>query len=359
MAADPTDPARFYIVEQGGTIRVVEDGRVRDELFFEIDRSDFTDRGWEQGLLGIALDPEWETSRVFYLNYTARDGATHVSRFRAESPHHAPVESEELVIRIEQPAANHNGGCIRFGPDGMLYIGMGDGGSAGDPWGNAQNLTSLLGKMLRIDVRSTTDGKPYSIPPDNPFIHRDDARPEIWSYGLRNPWRFEFDSRGRIWIGDVGQNKYEFVHLQREGSRGGENYGWNYMEGPERFEKRPAGQRDIVPDPSSLSPPVWHYLQSYNTSARVGSITGGFFYEGESVPSLRERYICADFMSGRVWSFRLRGGRADDIVEHTREFEAAFEPAGAIQAISSFGRDTAGELYVLDHKSGRVFKIVP
>ena len=259
---------------------------------------------------------------------------------------------------LKQPAGNHNGGCIRFGPEGYLYIGMGDGGSANDPWGNAQNLNAMLGKLLRIDVADASADRPYTIPANNPFAQRDDAKPEVWSYGLRNPWRFAFDSHGRIWIGDVGQNRQEWVHVQAEGSKGGENYGWNVMEGPEKFRARPASQQDIQPDPASLVPPVWSYSQRSN-NGQNGSITGGFFYEGTLVSALKDRYICTDFMSGRTWSFKLKNGRADDVVEHTENLEPAFGDAGMALAISSFGIDNDNELYMIDHKSGRVFRIVP
>jgi glucose/arabinose dehydrogenase len=360
--ADPTDAARFYIAEQKtGRIRIVENGSVLAEPFMTVDTKDFNSRDWEQGLLGMAFDPAYADNRRFYLNYTARSGATHVSRYSASGPHTADAATEELIIEIAQPHDNHNGGCIRFGPDGMLYIGMGDGGAAADPFGNGQNLGSLLGKMLRLDVTGAPEdgsGRNYVIPADNPFVSREGARAEIWAFGLRNPWRFCWDSKGRMWIGEVGQNKFEWVSLQPEGSKGGENYGWNFMEGPEEFGWRPKDQRDIRPDPSTLTLPVWSY--THKSNGGNGSLTGGFFYEGDGVPALKNRYLCADFMSGRMWSFKIgSSGQADDIVEHTAAFEPVFEESGAAQAISSFGRDAAGELYIVDHKMGRIIKIVP
>jgi glucose/arabinose dehydrogenase len=362
MAADPADPGRFYVVEQKtGRIRVVENGVVRREPFMEVNQKDFQNRGWEQGLLGIAFDPAYAQNMRLYLNYTAADGATRVSRFTATDPHTADPKTEALVIEIEQPYDNHNGGCIRFGPDGMLYIGMGDGGAGGDPHGNGQNLGTLLGKMLRIDVTSPPPdaaAQNYVVPADNPFVGREGARPEIWSYGVRNPWRFSWDSLGRMWIGDVGQNRIEWVSLQPERSKGGENYGWNVMEGPEEFASRPASQKNVQPDRSTITLPIWSYTQRSNGGN--GSITGGYFYEGEKIPALKNRYICADFMSGRIWSFKVdSNGKADDIVEHTSAFEPVFKDMGATVAISSFGRDLEGELYMLDHKAGRVIKIVP
>ncbi|MCH8270397.1 MAG: PQQ-dependent sugar dehydrogenase [Planctomycetes bacterium] len=364
-AADPTHADRFFIVEQKtGDVRIVQDGRLLDEPFLHLDKSRFDSGAWEQGLLGIALDPAYAENGYVYLNYTNARGDTHVSRFKADSPTHLDPDSEAVIIKVDQPYANHNGGCIRFGPDGMLYIGMGDGGLANDPKGNAQNRLSLLGKMLRIDVSGAMEpGQMYRAPADNPFAALDDAQPEIWALGLRNPWKFEFDSLGRMWIADVGQNKWEWVHLQPTGSHGGENYGWNVMEGPEAFERRPGAQKDIQPDPATLVKPVWAYRQrtnrpEVNHGRGDGSITGGYFYENDTIPALTNRYIFADFMSGRIWSFKLKKGTADDVFEHTADFADAF-PYGPTLAISSFARDNQGELYILDHKGGRLLKIVP
>jgi glucose/arabinose dehydrogenase len=365
MVADPTSPARFLVVEQDGLVRVVENGVLLDEPFIAVDRGDFTDRksNWERGLLGIALDPGYAENRRFYLYYTDKEGATVTSRFTAASPTSADWGTEEVLLRIDQPFGNHNGGCIRFGPDGMLYIGPGDGGSANDPQGYAQKLDTLLGKLLRIDVTGEPDeGLAYAIPDDNPFVGTEGARPEIWAYGLRNPWRFEFDSKGRLWIADVGQNRFEYVHLQPEGSKGGENYGWNTMEGFGEFKPGRNQAEDPKRLPPSrhlergLMPPVFEYRHH-----PVGSITGGFFYEGDKLPWLKGRYICADYMSGRTWSFivRQRGEAwtADDIVEHTASVSQSFGGNGASLAISSFGRDLSGNaLFILDHNAGRILR---
>lgn len=365
MVADPTHPSRLLIVEQDGLVRIVEDGRLLEEPFIAVDRKNFSDRrsNWERGLLGIALDPKYADSRRFYLYYTDKEGATVTARFTATSPTTADWSTQEVLLRIEQPYGNHNGGCIRFGPDGMLYIAPGDGGAADDPHDAGQRLDTLLGKLLRIDVTGEPDeGLPYAIPKDNPFVGRGDARPEIWALGLRNAWRFEFDSRGRLWIADVGQNRFEYVHLQPEGSKGGENYGWKLMEGFGEF--RPGrNQRD---DPARLPPsrhaerglvpPVFEYRHH-----PLGSITGGYFYEGDKLAWLKGRYICADYMSGRVWSFLVRqraeAWTADDIVEHTQSVARSFGGNGAALAISSFGRDASGEeLYILDHNAGRLLR---
>ena len=361
FAPDPASESRFYVVEQNGTIRIIDGDAVVEEPFFSIDTSDFTTQNWEQGLLGLAFDPGYEDNGLLYVNYTARDGATRVSRFHAPDWRHVDMDSEEILLEIEQPFGNHNGGCIRFGPDGMLYIGMGDGGAANDPHNAGQRLDTLLGKILRIDVTGEPDpGKKYAIPDDNPFVGDEHARDEIWAYGLRNPWRLEFDNEGNLWIADVGQNRFEEVHVQRAGSKGGENYGWKVMEGagksrPGRAEFQDPPKLDAkVHRDRGMEPPVFTYRHH-----PLGSITGGYVYEGKTVPRLDGRYICADFMSGRVWSFKLSPSwRADDVVEHTDAFNAGFGEGGSAMAISSFGRDHDGELYVLDMKGGRVLKIV-
>ncbi len=361
FAPDPSSEERFYVVEQGGKIRIIEDDALLDDAFFSIDTSDFSTQNWEQGLLGLAFDPGFEDNGFFYVNYTAKDGSTRVSRFFAADEHSADMDSEEILIEIKQPYGNHNGGCIRFGPDGMLYIGMGDGGAANDPHNAGQRLDTLLGKILRLDVTGEPDdGKKYAIPGDNPFTEDTAARDEIWAYGLRNPWRLEFDSDANLWIADVGQNRFEEVHVQRGASKGGENYGWKVMEGDGRFKPGRAKFQDPpkldaeVHRKRGLEAPVFVYRHH-----PLASITGGYVYEGKTIPKLLGRYIVADFMSGRVWTFKLgENWRADDVVEITESFKAGFGPSGSAQAISSFGRDNDGELYVLDMRGGRVLKIV-
>lgn len=359
FAADPTDEARFYVVEQSGRVRIIEHGQLLAEPFFEVDRSNFEAGGWEQGLLGIALDPRFADNRRVYLNFTGTKGATHIVRLVAESPHRADPASQTVILTFAQPWGNHNGGSIRFGPDGMLWIGTGDGGAANDPQGNGQKLDTLLGKMLRIDVSGEPDeGLSYAVPKDNPFVGHEGVRPEIWAYGLRNPWRYEFDSLGRLWIADVGQNRYEEVHLQPADSKGGENYGWNVMEGFGEF--RPGGDR--ARDPKKLTPeehrergfvaPIHTYRHDPD-----GSITGGYFYEGNGVPAMKNRYIFAEFQRGRIWSFKLEDGKATDLAEHTAMWTSALGGKSPLQRISSFGRDHAGELYLLDIREGRIWKM--
>ena len=368
MAQDPTDASRFFVIEQGGTIRVIEGQELLDTPALTIPSSDINTRNWEQGLLGFAFDPNYATNGRLYINYTDEDGATRISRVTRKDQRTFDFDTEELILTFDQPWGNHNGGAIRFGPDAMLWIGTGDGGAANDPRNYAQNNKTLLGKMLRIDVSSVpTEGLAYAIPSDNPFVGNDEYRPEIWATGLRNPWRYEWDPAGNLWIADVGQNRYEEIHIQPASSKGGENYGWKPMEGQGTF--RPGRDRAEDPEPASnrehreagFEPPLWTYRHH-----PLGSITGGYVYAGTAVPSLRGRYIYADFMSGRVWSLRLRtsddpaapgGYRADDVAEHTRDFASAF-PLGAEISISSFAIDRNGEMYVLDHKGGRVLKIV-
>jgi glucose/arabinose dehydrogenase len=237
---------------------------------------------------------------------------------------------------VDQPAPNHNGGLLKFGPDGYLYIGMGDGGAAGDPWGHGQSLDTLLGKLLRIDVDS---GDPYAVPPDNPFVGRDDARPEIWAYGLRNPWRFSFDrATGDLFIADVGQNAQEEVHFQPAASAGGENYGWDIMEGDACYDASSC-------DREGLELPVAVYAHS--GEAGGCSITGGYVYRGGAFPALAGTYLYADFCSGNLWALRPGGDSWQSELVTTLDIR-----------VSSFGEDEAGELYLTDRSGGGLYRLV-
>lgn len=322
---------RLFIVEQPGTIRVFENGALLPEPFLDISER-VNDRANEQGLLGLAFHPDYAANGVFFLNYTGADGQTVIARYRVtDDPNRADPNSETIILQIEQPYANHNGGNLIFGPDGYLYIGMGDGGAAGDPENRAQNLRELLGKMLRIDVNADR----YAIPADNPFVGRSDALPEIWSYGVRNPWRFSFDrATGDMYMADVGQNEYEEVNFQPASSRGGENYGWRFLEGTHPYEGRP---------PADVVMPVAEYSHGEGGC----SVTGGFVYRGATLPALNGVYFFGDYCSGLIWSLHR-------------------DPAGAWQralfaetgmTLSSFGEDLAGELYVLDHRDGVVYRL--
>jgi glucose/arabinose dehydrogenase len=288
-------------------------------------------------LLSVAFPPDFETSQVFFVNFTDKGGNTVVSRFGmlgGDSPQGDP-SSEKILLEIDQPAANHNGGQLQFGPDGNLYIGTGDGGSAGDPWGNAQNPDVHLGKMLRIDVGGDGD---YRIPHDNPFLEWPNVRSEIWALGLRNPWRFSFDrATGDLYIADVGQNAYEEINFQPAYSTGGENYGWNTMEANHCFQP----QNDC--ETTGLIRPVVEYDHSQGCS-----VTGGYVYRGENYPNLQGVYLFGDFCSGNIWGLRQTS---------SGEWEMALLLDSGL-AISSFGQDAQGELYIADYRDGTVHRLL-
>jgi glucose/arabinose dehydrogenase len=334
----PAGDARLFIVEKGGAIRIVKDGALLPVPFLSL--AGRVSTGGEQGLLGLAFDPAYATSGRFVVHYTDASGNTVVSMFRvsAGDPDQADPASEAVLLTVEQPFANHNGGQILFGPDGMLYIGLGDGGSEGDPAGRGQSLTDLLGDILRVDVAS---GAGYTVPPDNPFVGRTDARPEIWSYGLRNPWRFTFDPpTGDLYIADVGGSAWEEVDVvtAAAGAGRGTNFGWAATEGSHCHATSGC-------DPSAFTLPVLEYSHDEGCS-----ITGGFVYRGAAIPALQGHYFYADFCRGWVRSFRLQDGQAVE-----RQQWAALAPGGTIP---SFGQDAAGELYILTAE-GQVFRIVP
>jgi glucose/arabinose dehydrogenase len=327
--------ARLFVVEKAGRIRLIKDGSQQATPFLDI-----TDRvgsgGSEQGLLSVAFAPDFASSGTFYVDYTDQDGNTVVARYRvdAQTPDQADPNSEQKLLQIEQPAANHNGGQLQFGPDGYLYIGMGDGGRAGDPWGNAQNPGVLLGKLLRIDVSAS---ETYTIPDSNPLADQAGARPEIWAIGLRNPWRFSFDrARGDLYIADVGQNAYEEVDFQPAGSAGGENYGWNTMEGNHCY------QPSSGCDTSGLVLPVAEYDHGQGCS-----ISGGYIYRGTRYPELSEVYFFGDYCSGNLWGLRQ---------EASGQWQTALLQNSGLR-ISSFGQDAAGELYVVDYAGGGIYRL--
>jgi glucose/arabinose dehydrogenase len=318
---------RLFVAEQTGAVHVLaEGGQTLPEPM--LDLSGRVSGAYEQGLLGLAVPPGFPGERpFFFVDYTDLNGDTNVVRYSLSGDTNvADPNSATPVLFVDQPYPNHNGGHIAFGPDGYLYVALGDGGSGGDPQGNAQNLNTLLGKILRLDVLSA---EPYAIPPDNPFAAGGGA-PEIWSYGLRNPWRFSFDrATGDLYIGDVGQNAYEEVNYQPAGSAGGENYGWDYMEGLHPFE----GQA-----PPGLIAPVAEYAQSEGGC----SVVGGYVYRGSQFPELSGIYFFGDNCSGFVWAlWRNASGEW----ERTLAFETGF-------SLSSFGEDEAGELYVVDLSGG-------
>jgi glucose/arabinose dehydrogenase len=323
---------RLFITEQAGRIVVIRDNAQLREPFLDI-RGRVSCCG-ERGLLSVVFPPGFQKKEYFYVNYTDRSGDTVVARFRmTKNPDQADPASEEIFLAIKQPFANHNGGQLAFGPDEYLYIGMGDGGSAGDPFGNGQKLNTLLGKLLRIDVESKV--KPYGIPPSNPFINKKGALPEIWALGLRNPWRFSFDRKtGDLFIADVGQNKYEEVNVQPASSTGGENYGWNILEGLHCFRSKTCETKGLIM-------PVAEYGHDAGCS-----VTGGMMYRGSLFPQLDGTYLFGDYCSGRIWGMRRSG---DQWI--TREL------LKSRLSISTFGEDEAGELYVADYDGGGIFRI--
>lgn len=337
LTSPPGDTARLFIVEKTGRIRIVEQGVLLPTPF--LDLSATVSNGSEQGLLGLAFHPQYAAIGLFAVNYTNLNGDTRVSLFRVSAdPSIADPASERVILAVDQPFSNHNGGMVVFGPDGLLYIGLGDGGSGGDPQGNGQSRGTFLGKILRLAVSGTGQ---VSIPADNPFVGRSGMREEIWSYGLRNPWRFSFDwSTGDLYIGDVGQNAREEIDAVTDvlGFGRGVNFGWNIMEGAICYSPR-AGCNQ-----SGLTLPVLDYDHNQGCS-----VTGGYVYRGSAIPWLRGTYFYGDYCQGWVRSFRLQGAS----VSEERQWPS-LAPGGLI---TSFGEDAVGELYLMI-SSGRVFRIV-
>jgi glucose/arabinose dehydrogenase len=329
----PAGDARLFIVEQSGRIRIVQNGQLLGTPF--LDLSSKLRYGGEQGLLSLAFHPQYATNGFFYVNYTDNSGDTRVERYRVSSdPNRADPASAKQILFVDQPYSNHNGGHILFGPDGMLYIGMGDGGSGGDPQGNGQNRGSLLGKLLRIDVNS---GDPYGIPTGNPFANSAGARPEIWAYGLRNPWRIAFDrTDSRLYVADVGQNAVEEINVV-PAVTGGQNYGWNVLEGSRCYGSSNCSR-------SGLTLPVTEYSHSDGCS-----VTGGIVYRGSRLPQLRGHYFYSDYCQGWIRSFRYANGQAT---------EPRTWNLGEIGQVLSYGEDSAGEMYVLS-ANGRVYRFIP
>ena len=330
LAAPLADP-RLFVVEKTGAIRVVRDGVMRTDPF--LDLSDSVSGGGEQGLLGLAFHPRYATTGLFFVNYTDGAGATKVVRYEVSGdPDIADPGSATVILTVPQPFANHNGGGIRFGPDGMFYIALGDGGSGGDPQGNGQNPNTLLGTLLRIDV---DQGTPYAIPPDNPFVGGG-GLPEIWAYGLRNPWRFSFDHvANRLYIGDVGQGTIEEIDAV-PATWGGINFGWNVMEGSTCFGA-PAC------DTNGLTMPVVEYDHGDGCS-----VTGGYVYRGVRIPELDGTYFYSDWCGGWLRSFRIESGVAT---------ESQTWNVPIVEQATSFGQDGVGELYMLSGL-GDVYRIV-
>lgn len=327
----------LFVVEQAGRIHVFRnDADVAESVVFLDITDKVNDRGNEEGLLGLAFHPDYASNGYFFVNYTADSPRrTVIERYTVSSTNvdAADAASGTVILEVSQPFGNHNGGQVAFGPDGYLYIGMGDGGSGGDPIGHGQNVSTLLGALLRIDVNGQAGGNAYRIPADNPFVGQSNARPEIYAYGLRNPWRFSFDPEtDRIWAGDVGQNAIEEIHIIEKGG----NHGWNRMEGTRCYE--PSSNCEET----GLVMPVTEYDHNLGIS-----VTGGFVYRGTDVPGLAGRYVFADYGTGRVWA----------LTETSSGFERE-ELFDTNLRISSFGVDERGELYLAAF-DGKIYKFAP
>jgi glucose/arabinose dehydrogenase len=327
---------RLFVAEQGGQIRVVRDGKLLPDPFLDVSAE--ISAGGERGLLGLAFHPNFPDDPRFFVDYTDANGDTRVSSFTVDpaNPDRAVPGSEKQLLFVEQPYANHNGGGLAFGPDGDLYIALGDGGSGGDPHGNGQKLSTMLGKILRVDVGGP-DATTYTVPPDNPFVGTSAAEPSIFLYGLRNPWRLSFDrTTGDLWIGDVGQSNWEEIDVARAGTSG-QNFGWNRMEGSHCFRPQTGC------DESGLTLPVAEY--SHQSGCTV---IGGYVYRGSAQPALAGGYLFTDYCSGNIWAIDAASDRPQKPVEVGQ--------GGA--SLSSFGEDESGELYVTALSPGWLMKVV-
>jgi glucose/arabinose dehydrogenase len=346
----PDQTGRLFVAEQGGLIFIVKNGNLMPTPFLDLTTQlteDMMRGGYtELGLLGLVFHPQYAENGVFFVNYTNVEGNTILARYRvSDDPDIADPTSVVTLLSIPQPYDNHNGGGMAFGPDGYLYMATGDGGGAGDPQGNAQKLDSLHGKILRLDVRDLA-ANTYAIPPDNPFVGRADARPEIWAWGLRNPWRWSFDREtGDMYIADVGQWAKEEINFQPAGSKGGENYGWNFFEGDQRYELDPPDGTPVFRGEVTIPvvPPVVVY-----DHAQGCSVTGGFVYRGQRLTGLSGFYLYGDYCNGRVWVM----GRQSDGAWQTETF------SNTERQIASFGEDMFGELYLVDYK-GTILRLDP
>ena len=312
----------LYVVEQDGLIKTLKNGKIQKEPFLNIEKQ--VRAGGERGLLGLAFHPDFKKNGKFYVNYTFQKNTlkTRIAEFTiSKRATRALPATERVILEVDQPYSNHNGGQIEFGPEGYLYIGVGDGGSGGDPHGHGQNRNTLLGSILRIDVNHP---KTYGIPRDNPFSGQKNMKQEIWAYGLRNPWRFSFDRKtGRLFAADVGQDQWEEIDLIEKGK----NYGWNIMEGNHCYS--------LNCPMAGLALPMDEYGHDQGYS-----VTGGYVYRGQKIKSLYGYYIYGDYGSGRIWAIHYDGKR---VVEKKLLMDTTL-------AISSFGEDAVGELYVVDHQ---------
>ena len=349
VTAAPGDTTRLFIIEQRsgstGRIRILRHDSLLTRPFLSVSN---LATGTEEGLLGLAFNPDYAINGYFYVHYTrASDLSIVIERFHVSSdPDSADAASGDTLMIVPHPFTNHNGGMLAFGQDGYLYMGFGDGGSGYDPGNRAQSDTCLLGKILRIDVNN---GNPYAIPPTNPFVNSPGVRPEIWAKGVRNPWRWSFDRLTHdLYIGDVGQDSTEEIDFQPANSTGGQNYGWRCMEG-----FRCTGLTGCTCNDPSLTLPVY----TYNHTGGRCAILGGYVYRGCAVPSLLGTYFFADLCSNQIWSFQF----VNDSVTNFQDRTTELQPGGGLTlgSISSFGEDASGELYICDLYDGNIFKIMP
>jgi glucose/arabinose dehydrogenase len=340
---------KIWVMEQVGKVWIVDlkTGEREKEPFLDIEGI-VSRAANEEGLLGLAFAPDFQKSGRYYVNYTDKtpEKLTRIVRFISKDLKSTKPDSGEILMKYPSEASNHNGGWVGFGPDNMLYIANGDGGSANDPHKHGQALDTYLGKILRIDVSAQTG---YKVPPDNPFVDDKAAKPEIWAYGLRNPWRCSFDrTTGDFWIGDVGQNKWEEVDFMPSGKGSGANYGWSLREGDKETPQKGTGG----PSPVGSVEPIYTYDHGGKENQGF-SVTGGYLYRG-TIKELRGRYVFGDYQNPRIWSFVVKNGKISDFKDHTKSLQPE---GGKINLIASFAEDNDGEIYVIDH-TGPIYKIV-
>ena len=360
----PNNAKLLYIVEQAGLIKIINDGKKLSRPFFDINKRVVNPNrpGDERGLLGFAFHPNHTNNGKFYINYMDNDGNTIISEFSTNSELRANHKSERIILKLKQPYGNHNGGDIQFGPDGYLYISIGDGGKAGDPLNAGQDLSSLFGKIIRIDIEQ----KPYGIPKSNPFFGQKGKREEIWAWGLRNVWRFSFDKQtGDKYLADVGQNKWEEVNFEPASSKGGLNYGWRIMEANHCYDPKENCPTEglikpIIEYPNDANHPAFAFriieeLSFSETDVEGCSVTGGYVYRGQKIKSMQGQYIFGDYCSGNIWTLRVVNGKAINFKNRTEEINIG---GGEFTTyISSFGQDSDGEIYIIDYNGG-IYKLI-
>ena len=354
----PTDSNLLYVVEQAGRIIVIENGEKLKRPFLDIKKQVVNPNrpGDERGLLGFAFHPNHTKNGKFYINYMNNDGYTVVSEFIVKNKQRANHSSERILFDLKQPFSNHNGGHMAFGPDGYLYISIGDGGKSGDPNNAGQDLNTIFGKVIRIDVNQT----PYGIPKSNPYYGQENKRGEIWAWGLRNVWRFSFDRKnGDIFYGDVGQNKWEEINYEPAKSKGGVNYGWRIMEARHCYNPEDNCNESGLTQPILEYPNDANYMRTLTGMDQPDvdgcSVTGGYVYRGKKIKGLQGTYLFGDYCSGNVWSFKVENGKAVEFQNRTEEINLA--EGEFTNYISSFGEDADGELYIIDYNGG-VYKII-